>query len=100
MKTDKMTLTYILKHQQNKNLEEISSILARNHFWDIFPPQGVEVLNWQVLIGLGHLVTLCFHPAQLRAVNLAIERGAWGAFDTEAYATYDYLNVWKDKIKS
>lgn len=98
MKTDKMTLTYILKHQQDKNLDEISGILESNHFWDIFPPQGVEVLNWQVLIGLGHLVTLSFHPTQLRAVNLAVERGAWGAFDTEAYATYDYLDVWKDKI--
>lgn len=97
METDKMILTYLLKHQQHRNLDAIAEVLNSNRFWEIFPPLQVEVISWKVLIGLGHLVTLSFHPSQLRTVNLAIEKGAWGAFNTEAYATYDYLDVWKEK---
>ncbi|MBB6499826.1 hypothetical protein [Pedobacter cryoconitis] len=94
-----MELTYLLKHQQDKNLDVISTILANNAFWKIFPPEDVEVLSWKVLIGLGHVVTLRFAVSRLREVNLAIERGAWGAFDTEAYSTYDYLQVWQEKAE-
>ncbi|MGY0041113.1 hypothetical protein [Pedobacter sp. NJ-S-72] len=98
--TDQMILTYILKHQQDKNLDSISSVLDKNKFWEIFPGKNVELLSWKVLIGLGHVITLRFLPGQLRAVNLAIEKGAWGAFHTEAYSTYDYVDIWRDKIKA
>ncbi|KZE81015.1 hypothetical protein AV926_09595 [Myroides marinus] len=97
IKNNKMVLSYVLKHQQNKNLDEIVQILEENKFWEVFPPKEVEVLSWQVLIGLGHVVTLAFNPELLRTVNLSIEKGAWGAFDTTAYATYDYMNQWKSK---
>lgn len=86
-----MILTYVLKHQQNRSLDELALVLEKNMFWEIFPPKEVEVLNWQVLIGLGHIVTLSFEPSLLRTVNLSVEKGAWGAFETEAYATYDYM---------
>lgn len=99
METDKMTLTYLLKHQQHRNLDAITEIMNNNNFWEIFPPENVEVLSWKVLIGLGHLITLKFPPSQLREVNLSIEKGAWGAFDTEAYSTYDYFDIWKEKVK-
>lgn len=91
MKENKMILTYVLKHQQNRSLDELALVLEKNKFWEIFPPKEVEVLNWQVLIGLGHIVTLSFEPSLLRMVNLSVEKGAWGAFETEAYATYDYM---------
>jgi hypothetical protein len=42
------------------------------------------------MMGIGQVVTLRFPPAKLRDVNLQIEHGAWGAFRTEFYATYDY----------
>jgi hypothetical protein len=32
---------------------------------------------------------------RLREVNLQIEHGAWGAFRTEFYPTYDYRPVWE-----
>ena len=32
---------------------------------------------------------------KLRDVNLAIEQCAWGAFDTEFFATYDFRPVWE-----
>ena len=38
----------------------------------------------------GQVVTLRFEASKLRDVNLAIEQRAWGAFDTEFYATYDF----------
>jgi hypothetical protein len=31
----------------------------------------------------------------LRAVNLAIEQNAWGAFETEFYPTYDFRPIWQ-----
>jgi 2-iminobutanoate/2-iminopropanoate deaminase len=29
----------------------------------------------------------------LNAVNVALERSAWGVFKTECYPTYDFVNV-------
>ena len=34
-------------------------------------------------------------PADLRTLNLSIEKGAWGAFRTEFYPTYDYMPIWR-----
>jgi hypothetical protein len=97
--TGQMKLTYILKHQQDKNLDSISDVLDQNKFWEIFPGRNVEIVSWKVLIGLGHMITLKFLPGQLREVNLAVEKGAWGAFHTEAYSTYDYMDIWRDRVK-
>jgi hypothetical protein len=36
--------------------------------------------------------------SRLRDVNLTLEKFAWGAFDTEFYATYDFRPVWQ-KLK-
>jgi hypothetical protein len=33
-------------------------------------------------------------------VNLAIERGAWGGYRTEFYATYDYKPIWEASRKA
>ena len=51
------------------------------------------------MMGIGQVVTLRFPAARLREVNLAMEQRAWGAFDTEFYATYDFRPVWEG-IKS
>jgi hypothetical protein len=94
---EKILLTYILKHQQDKNLTSIIDILNKNSFWEIFPPKDVEILSWNVLIGLGHVVVLRFSASRLREVNLSLEKGAWGAFNTEAYSTYDYTDALEEK---
>lgn len=94
---EKILLTYILKHQQDKNLNSIIDVLNKNLFWEIFPPKGVEILSWNVLIGLGHVVVLRFPVSRLREVNLSLEKGAWGAFNTEAYSTYDYTDALEEK---
>ena len=96
---DSVLVTVILKHQQDKNLPEIRRILESQGFWDVFPPQDVRVVSWTLAMGLGHIITLQVPAGAIRRLNLALENGAWGAFDTEIYLTYDYQSVWQDYIE-
>ena len=96
---DSVMITIILKHQQDKNLPEIRRVLEAQGFWDIFPPQDVRVVSWTLAMGLGHIITVQAPAGAVRRLNLALENGAWGAFDTEVYLTYDYQSVWKDYIE-
>lgn len=88
-------LTVFLKHQQTMNLGEINRKLEETGFWKRFPPEGIEVASWYVMMGIGQVVTLKVPAGRLREVNLAIEQCAWGAFATEFYATYDFQPVWQ-----
>ena len=85
-----LTLTIFLKHDETQTLDEINERLRRQHFYESFPPKGVEVLSWNVLMGVGQVVTLRFPADRLRDVNRAIEKTAWGGYHTEFYPTYDY----------
>lgn len=96
---DSVMVTIILKHQQGKNLPEIRRILEAQGFWSIFPPEDARVVSWTLAMGLGHIVTLMVPAGDVRRLNLALENGAWGAFDTEIYLTYDYRGVWKDYVE-
>ena len=91
-----MMLTVFLRHRQSMNLAEINQKLEQTGFWHKVPPEGVEVVSWYVMMGIGQVVTLRLPADQLRAVNLAIEQNAWGAFETEFYPTYDFRPVWQD----
>lgn len=97
--TDRILLTIMLKHQQDKNLAEINAKLDATGFWKKFPPDGCEIVSWYVMMGIGQVVTLSVPAEKLRDVNLAIERNAWGAFETEFYPTYDFRPVY-DRIRS
>jgi uncharacterized protein with GYD domain len=92
-------LTIFLKHDQTKTLAEINAHLEKTGFWKKFPPAGTEVVSWYVMMGIGQVVTLRVPPDKLRAVNLAIEQNAWGAFRTEFYPTYDFRPVWESTYK-
>ena len=94
-----MMLTIFLRHDQSKTLEQINAHAHETGFDRNFPPQGVEVVSWYVMMGIGQVVTLRFPAERLRDVNLAIERGAWGGYHTEFYATYDYKGVWEAQQK-
>lgn len=83
-------LTVFLKHDQSKTVNQILEELKQSGYWTAFPPEGVEVVSWYVVMGLGQVVTLAVPPDRLRAVNLAIERTAWRAYRTEVYPTYDF----------
>ena len=95
---DEIMLTIHLRHQKDKNLREINERLDAAGFWQRFPPDGIEVVSWYVMMGIGQVVTLKVPATRLRDVNLAIEQCAWGSFDTEFYPTYDFRPVW-ERIK-
>jgi len=88
-------LTIFLKHDQSKTLGEIHDQLTKTEFVKNFPPEGVEVVSWYVMMGIGQVVTLRVPAEKLRAVNRVIEQRAWGAYRTEFYATYDYKPIWE-----
>jgi len=90
---DYILLTVVLRHDQSRTLDDIVKHLDSKQFWKQFPPQGIEIESWYVMMGLGHVITLRVPPARLREVNLSVEKTAWGAFRTEFYATYDYREV-------
>ena len=94
-----MMLTIFLRHDESKTLDEINAHLKQTGFARNFPPPGTEVVSWYVMMGIGQVVTLRFPAEKLREVNLAIEHGAWGAFRTEFYPTYDYKSAWEASRK-
>ena len=97
MEEERVKLTIFLKHDHHMTLSQIDEKLKTSNFFKVFPPEGVEVVSWYVMMGIGQVVTLSVPPSKVRAVNLAIEGAAWGAFDTEFYLTYDFMEVWKKK---
>jgi hypothetical protein len=97
--TDSILVTVILLHQQDKNLAEIRRKLESQGFWGLFPPPDVKVLSWTIAMGYGHIITLVVPANAVRRLNLALENGAWGAFDTDIYLTYDYKGVWENYLE-
>ena len=83
-------LTVFLKHDQSRPLAELNAQLEKQGFYKAFPPDGVEVVSWYVMMGIGQVVTLRLPASRLREVNRIIETSAWGAYHTEFYPTYDY----------
>jgi len=86
-------ITVFLKHDQSRPLGELNAQLARQGFYKAFPPAGVEVVSWSVMMGIGQVVTLRLPASRLREVNRILEDTAWGAYRTEFYPTYDYKAV-------
>lgn len=98
MSDETILLTVFLKHDQSKNLEQIQAHLAETAWWERFPPEGVEIVSWNVVMGIGQIVTLRLPPRLLNLVNVEIERCAWGVFSTEFYPTYDFVPV-RERLK-
>jgi hypothetical protein len=90
-------LTIFLRHDQAKTLDEINEHLKATGWYKNFPPEGVEVLSWYVMMGIGQVVTLKFPAEKLRDINVLIERAAWGGYRTEFYPTYDYRALYKQE---
>ena len=88
-------LTIFLRHDQAKTLEEINEHLKSKGWYRDFPPAGVEVVSWYVMLGIGQVVTLRFPTERLREINVLIEREAWGGYRSEFYPTYDYRALYK-----
>ncbi|PXW36073.1 hypothetical protein [Nocardia sp. 348MFTsu5.1] len=91
--TETMMLTIFLRHDQSQNLEQLQTRLDDNDWWHGFPPEGCEVVSWVVAMGIGQIVTLRLPAHRLPAVNVELERRAWGTFRTDFYPTYDFTEV-------
>src|SRR5262249_5450947 len=86
-------LTIFLKHDQSRPLAELNAQLEKQGFYKAFPPEGVEVVSWNIVMGIGQVVTLRLPASRLREINRIFETTAWGAYRTEYYATYDYKAI-------
>lgn len=86
-------LTVFLKHDETRPLAELNAQLEKQGFYKAFPPPGVEVVSWNIVMGIGQVVTLRLPASRLREVNRIFETTAWGAYHTEFFATYDYKAI-------
>ncbi|MBP1178676.1 hypothetical protein [Methylobacterium sp. PvR107] len=86
-------LTVFLRHDQSRPLAELNEQLAKQGFYKAFPPPGIEVVSWNVVMGIGQIITLRLPATRLREINRVLEDTAWGPYRTEFYPTYDYKAV-------
>ena len=88
-------LTVFLRHDQTQTVDQINEHLRQTGWYDKFPPAGVEIVAWYVMMGIGQVVILRVPAEKLRETNRVIEQTAWGAYRTEFYPTYDFKPVWE-----
>jgi len=86
-------LTVLFRHDQSRPLADLNAQLTKQGFYKAFPPAGVEVVSWNVVMGIGQIVVLRFPASRIREVNVVLENTAWGPYRTEFYPTYDYKSV-------
>src|SRR6202047_727678 len=83
-------LTVLLKHDQSRPLSELNAQLEKQGYYKAFPPAGVEVVSWYIMMGTGQVATLRLPASKLREVNRALENTAWGPYRPAFYPTYDF----------
>ena len=91
-------LTVFLKHDQSRPLSELRAQLTKQEFYKVFPPAGVEVVSWNITMGIGQVIVLRLPASRLSAVNLALENAAWGTYRTEFFPTYDSTGIAQAEI--
>jgi len=92
--TGSFLLTIFLRHDQTKTVDQINEHLRQTGWYDKFPPEGVDIVAWYVMMGIGQVVILRVPAEKLRETNRVIEQTAWGGYRTEFYPTYDFKPVW------
>jgi hypothetical protein len=95
-----LLLTIFLRADQSKPLRELNTQLRQTGFYTKFPPPGIEVVDWYVLMGFGQVVVLRVPAERLREVHRAVAETAWGSYHTEFYTTYDYKPIADERRKS
>ena len=83
-------LTVFMSTDRSRPLADLNAQLEKQGFYKAFPPPGVEVVNWTIVMGIGQVVSLRLPASRLREVNRVFEATAWGPYHTEFYPTYDY----------
>src|SRR5258708_36975768 len=72
-------LTVFFKHDQSRPLGELNAQLERQGYYKAFPPAGVEVVSWYIMMGIGQVVTLRLPASRLREGNRIFETMPAGA---------------------
>ena len=86
-------ITVFLKHDQSRPLAELNAQLAKQGFYKAFPPEGMEVVSWHVVMNIGQVIVVRLPATRLRELNRVIEDTAWGPYTTDFHPTYDYKAV-------
>jgi hypothetical protein len=92
---DTILLTLILHHDQTKTFAAIKQQEKDTGFLKAFPPAGVDVVSWNIVMGEGQEVVLKLPPDKLRELLGVIERCTYGVYKSEWYITYDYKAIWE-----
>jgi hypothetical protein len=86
-------ITVFLKHDQSRPLSELNAQLQKQGFYKAFPPAGMEVVSWNIVMGIGQVIVVRLPASRLRELNRVLEDTAWGSYRTEFFPTYDYKAV-------
>ena len=86
-------LTVFMRHDQSRPLSELNAQLEKQGFYKAFPPEGMEVVSWNIAMGIGQIIVLRLPATRLREINRVLEDTAWGPYRTDFYPTYDYKAV-------
>ena len=49
-------ITVFLKHDQSQPLGELNAQLEKQGYYKAFPPPGVEVVSWYIIMGVGQVL--------------------------------------------
>src|ERR1700749_4816392 len=63
---DYILLTVFFKHDESRPLPELNKDLEQRNWARYFPPAGVEVESWYIMMGVGQVVTLRVPPEKVR----------------------------------
>lgn len=91
---DSILVTVVLRHIQENPVDSIQARVMQQGFYTKIQKAHAKILSWNVVMGIGQIMTLKFEPKYLREINLVFESGAWGGFKTEFYPTYDFMPVY------
>lgn len=91
---DSVMMTVILRHMQENPVDSIQARVMKQKFYQKLNKSHTRIVSWNVVMGIGQIITLRFKPEYTREVNQVFESGAWGGFKTEFYPSYDFLPVY------
>ncbi|MFT3739571.1 MAG: hypothetical protein QM786_12495 [Breznakibacter sp.] len=92
--SDSMMITVVLRHIQENPVDTIQTRVMKQKFYEKLSQSRSRILSWNVVMGIGQIITLRTKAENIREINQVFESGAWGGFTTEFYLTYDFLPIY------
>ncbi|WP_318845604.1 hypothetical protein [Chryseobacterium sp. JV558] len=91
---DSVMVTVVLRHLQENPVDSIQARVMKQKFYQKLNKSHSRIVSWNVVMGIGQIITLRFKLEYTREVNQVFESGAWGGFKTEFYPSYDFLPIY------